>query len=190
MPNKVKFNLKNVHWALATTGGYAGTVSEWPGAVSLTANPQSDDYVFHADGIEYYEYHVNKGYEGELECALVPETFRQQVLGEVKDSNNNLVELDDVEVIKFALGFQIDGDAKDNYYWLYNCQASRTAIEGKTNGESVEVLTEKLSFANKPDPRITVGTNKHPVKVKTADASTTTAGSWFSAVVLPNVTTG
>lgn len=189
MANKVKYNLKNVHWALATTTGYSSTVSAWPGAVNIALTPQGDDYTFYADGIAYFEYHTNNGYEGDLECALVPEDFKKQVLGEVLDNNGNLIELDDVDTVNFALGFQIDGDVNENFYWFYNCKASRPNVEGSTKEESVEVQTETLSFSNKPDPRISVGT-KHPVKAKSGEASTTTAGAWFSAVVVPNVTLG
>ena len=107
MPNKVKYNLKNVHWALATTGGYS-SVNTWAGAVNISLEPQGEDYAFYADGLKYFEYHANNGYEGDLECALIPEDFKKTILGEVNDNNSNLVELDQGEVINFALGFQID----------------------------------------------------------------------------------
>ena len=187
MANKVKYNLKNVHWALATTGGYS-SVNTWAGAVNLSLEPQGDDYVFYADGLAYYEYHANNGYEGDLECALIPEDFKKSVLGEVLDNSNNLVELDKGEVVNFALGFQIDGDEKDNYYWFYNCSASRPTVAGQTKEESIEVNTETITFSNKPDPRLTIN-DSHPVKVKNSEANTSTSGAWFAAVVLPNITT-
>lgn len=189
MPNKVKYNLKNVHWALATTGGYSSTVNQWAGAVNISLEPQGEDYTFYADGVAYYEYHANNGYEGDMECALIPQEFKTAVLGEVLDKNGNLIEFDSGEVVNFALGFQIDGDVNDNFYWFYNCSASRPTVAGQTKEESIEVNTETITFSCKPDPRITVG-DAHPVKAKSGDASTATAGSWFSAVVLPDITTG
>lgn len=189
MANKVKYNLKNVHWALATTTGYSSTVSAWSGAVNLSLEPQGEDYAFYADGVTYYEYHANNGYSGDFECALIPQEFKTAVLGEVLDNDGNLIELDAGEVVNFALGFQIDGDAKDNFYWFYNCSASRPTVAGQTKEESIEVNTETITFTCKPDPRITVN-DAHPVKAKSGDASTVTAGSWFSAVVLPDITTG
>lgn len=188
MPNKVKYNLKNVHWALATTTGYSTTVNTWAGAVNLSLEPTGEDYAFFADGITYYEYHANNGYSGDFECALIPQEFKTAVLGEVLDNGGNLIELDAGEVVNFALGFQIDGDEKDNFYWFYNCSASRPTVAGQTKEESIEVNTETITFTCKPDPRITVN-DAHPVKAKSGDASTVTAGSWFSAVVLPNITT-
>lgn len=189
MANKVKYNLKNVHWALATSTGYSSTVNAWSGAVNLSLEPQGEDYAFYADGVTYYEYHANNGYSGDFECALIPQEFKTAVLGEVLDNDGNLIELDSGEVVNFALGFQIDGDANDNFYWFYNCSASRPTVAGQTKEESIEVNTETITFTCKPDPRITVS-DAHPVKAKSGDASTVTAGSWFSAVVLPDITTG
>ena len=184
MANKVKYNLKNVHWAVATENGYSDTVNDWPGAVSLSLEPQGEDYTFYADGIDYFEYHTNNGYEGELECALVPEAFKTGVLGELLDTNKNLVELDDVNIVKFALGFQIDGDEKGKFFWFYNCSAYRPTVSGQTKEESIEVQTETLNFTNKPDPRITVD-EKHPVNIKSGEESTATAATWFQSVQLP-----
>ena len=91
-------------------------------------------------------------------------------------------ELDDVQIVNFALGFQIDGDEKENLYWFYNCSASRPSVAGQTKEESIEVNTETLNISNSPDPRITVN-SKHPTKVRNASTSTTSASTWFSAVI-------
>lgn len=191
MPNKVKFNLKNVHWAVATESGYASTVNAWPGAVSLSLDPQGDDYTFYADGISYFEYHINNGYSGELESALIPEAFKTGILGDIADDNGNLVEVDDVTAVNFAFGFQVDGDANGRFYWFYNCTASRPTVSASTKEENIEVQTETLNFSNKPDPRITVtksGKSYHPVRINSAEATTETAQTWFAEVVLPEVT--
>lgn len=180
MANKVKYNLKNVHYAIATTGGYTTPVAI-SGAVNLTLDPQGDDYIFYADGIKYFEYHTNNGYSGSLEMALIPEDFKKDVLGEVV-SGGKVFELDDVQIVNFALGFQIDGDEKENLYWFYNCSASRPSVAGQTKEESIEVNTETLNISNSPDPRITVN-SKHPTKVRNASTSTTSASTWFSAVI-------
>lgn len=180
MANKVKYNLKNVHYAIATTGGYSTPVAI-SGAVNLILDPQGDDYVFYADGIKYFEYHTNNGYSGSLEMALIPEDFKKDVLGEVV-TGGKVFELDDVQIVNFALGFQIDGDEKENLYWFYNCSASRPSVAGQTKEESIEVNTETLNISNSPDPRITVN-SKHPTKVRNASTSTTSASTWFSAVI-------
>ena len=101
MANKVKYNLKNVHYAVATTGGYSTPVA-MSGAVNITLSPKGDDYVFYADGLRYFEYHTNNGYEGTLEMALIPEDFRTTILGEVS-TGGKVFELDDVQITTTAL---------------------------------------------------------------------------------------
>ena len=180
MANKVKYNLKNVHYAIATTGGYSTPVAI-SGAVALNLSPQGDDYVFYADGIRYFEYHTNNGYSGTLEMALIPESFKTDILGEIS-TGGKVFEVDDVAIVNFALGFEIDGDEKGNLFWFYNCSASRPDVAGQTKEESVEVQTETLNITNAPDPRIAIN-GKHPTKVRNASTSTSTSGAWFAAVV-------
>ena len=92
----------------------------------------------------------NCGYDGDLELALIPESFRTDVLKETLDSKRVLIENSEVELAAFALLFEFDGDQKHIRHVLYNCSASRPGIEGKTNEDSKEVQTEKLSLKAVP----------------------------------------
>lgn len=180
--NKVKFNLKNVHYAkltLADDGvpSYGSTVAI-PGAVSLMMNISGEPENFYADGIVYYVINNNMGYEGDLEIALIPESFRKDILNEVPDTNGVLIENSESGLERFALLFEFDGDKKHIRHVMYNCSASRPNIEGSTNTEKKEVKTEKLSIkaAPLPDGR---------VKGKTGDATDSTVyANWYSAVYL------
>ena len=82
--------------------------------------------------------------------ALIPESFRTDVLKETLDSKGVLIENSEVELAAFALLFEFDGDQKHIRHVLYNCSASRPGIEGKTNEDSKEVQTEKLSLKAVP----------------------------------------
>ncbi len=96
MSNKIKYNLKNVHAAIQSrdgAGGYSyGTPVAIPGAVSLSMDAQGETSPFYADGIVYFRTVSNNGYSGDLEIALIPDWFREQVLKEIKDNNGVLIE--------------------------------------------------------------------------------------------------
>ena len=179
--NKVKFNLKNVHYALLTLTNNVpsyGTPVAMPGAVSLSLDANGEPENFYADGIVYYVLNNNMGYDGDLELAMIPESFRTDALGETLDSNGVLVESSESELAAFALLFEFDGDQKHIRHVLYNCTASRPGIEGKTNEESREVQTETLTVkaAPLPDGR---------VKAKTGDTTdSTTYDGWYESVYL------
>jgi len=182
--NKVKFGLKNCHYAKATldvdTGKVTfGTPVAIPGAVNLSLDPEGDTEPFYADDMVYYVTTANNGYSGDLEVALIPDSFRTDILHEEEDSNGVLVENSQVETEHFALLFEFSGDKKKIRHCLYYCSASRPTIEGKTTEDSKEVQTETLEITASPMP-------DGVVKVKTgSNTSDTTYSGWYSAVYEP-----
>ena len=181
--NKVKFNIRNVHYALQNIAD-DGTVSfetpvPMPGAVSLSLDANGEPSTFYADGCAYYIISNNMGYEGDLELAMLPESFRTDVLKEELDTNKVLVENANVEVQNFALLFEFDGDIKKIRHVLYNCAASRPSIESETNEDEIEVKTETLSITATP---LASGY----VKAKTGDDTTDTVyADWYKSVYMP-----
>lgn len=184
--NKVKFNICNVHYALITVdedGEVAfGTPVAMPGAVSLSLEPNGEPSNFYADGYAYYTISNNMGYEGDLELAMVPESFRTDVLKESLDDNSVLVESANVETANFALLFEFDGDVKKIRHVLYNCSAARPNIESATNEEEIEVQTETLAITAAP-------LANGYVKARTGDSTTDTVYTgWYTSVYMPTVT--
>jgi len=186
--NKVKFNICNVHYALLATGA-DGTVTfatpvPMPGAVSLSLDPNGEPSNFYADGYAYYTVSNNMGYEGDLELAMVPESFRSDVLREALDENKVLLENANVETENFALLFEFDGDVRKIRHVLYNCSAARPTIESQTNEEEIEVKTETLSIKAAP-------LANGYVKAKTGDDTTDAVyQDWYKAVYLPAAADG
>lgn len=181
--NKVKYNLKNAHYALLKIDD-EGAVSydapvPMPGSVSISLDANGEPENFYADGIAYYVINNNMGYDGDLELAMIPESFRTDALKEELDSKGVLIENADVELASFALLFEFDGDQKHIRHVLYNCTASRPGIEGKTNEDSREVQTETLTIKATP---LAGGL----VKAKTGNTTDATVyANWYKAVYMP-----
>ena len=181
--NKVKFNICNVHYAkltIADDGQFSfGTPVPMPGAVSLALDPNGEPSVFYADGYAYYTISNNQGYEGDLELAMVPESFRTDILKEAMDVNSVLIEDATVNTEKFALLFEFDGDVRKIRHVLYNCTAARPNIESATKEDDIEVQTETLAITASP-------LNGGYVKARTSDNTTEAAyNNWYKEVYLP-----
>lgn len=183
--NKVKYNICNVHYApisKAEDGAVTfATPVAIPGAVSISLDPKGEPESFYADGVEYYVINNNQGYDGDLEVALIPESFREDVLLETADDNKVLVENANSQTGSFALLFEFDGDIRKIRHVMYNCSASRPSISGKTNEEGKEVQTETLSIKSRSLPN-------GLVKAKTGDNTTNEVyAKWYEEVYQPVV---
>lgn len=181
--NKVKFNVKNVHYATLTEdtpGQYTwGTPVPMPGAVSISMDANGEITPFYADGTVYYQTSSNAGYEGDLELALIPDSFRTDILKETKDAKGVLIENANVETGKFALLFEFDGDVNSTRHCLYNCTATRPTIEGETTEDTKEPTTETMTISAAP-------LENGLVKAKTsADTDATVYSSWYNTVHEP-----
>ena len=189
--NKIKYGIKNVHYAIATIAadGSAtfGTPKAFPGAVSLSLSAEGDRSPFYADNIEYWVGQANRGYSGSLEVARVIDDFATDILGEIEDSKHVLYEDADAGAVHFALIFQFEGDANATRHVLYNCTASRPNIDGTTKGESIEPATETIELSA---ASIWVAAlSKNIVKAKTtADTSTADYNSFLTTVYVPSAT--
>ena len=181
MPNKVRYGLKNVHYATVTFASDGtptfGTPVAIPGAVSANLSKNGDTYTFYADDGSYFELGDNASYEGDLVIALIPQSFRVAALGETLDGKGVLFEDSNPTRGHFALLFEFTGGVNAIRHVLYNCTAAENTIEGQTKGENIEVQPETLTITAKALP------NGDPVKARTGDTTdASTYAGWYEAV--------
>lgn len=191
MKNKVKFGLKNVHYAVVTfdADGYPsfGTPVRIPGAVNFSMDKEGDPTKFYADDDEYFVVNNNNGYSGDLEVALIPESFKKDVLGETLDTNDVLLENADSTSVHFALLFEFTGDKNAIRHVLYNCTATRPKLEGQTREDSTEVKTETLTLSAAPCKFNVSGNDIRIPKASTGDdVNSSTYANWYKAVYVAN----
>lgn len=194
MANKITYGLKNVYYAIATidntdnTATY-GTPVAIPGAVNLSMDAQGESTPFYADNIEYFVTAANTSYEGDLEIALIPESFETDVLGMYMDGKSILMDDVNVSPVHFALLFQFEGDVSAVRHVLYNCVVStRPSITGATKEDTITPQTETLSLRATAIHNATL--NKDIMKAKTsAAADSTVYEGWFGTVYTGTVAT-
>lgn len=176
--SKVKYGLNNIYYAILKEDDTYETPVAIPGAVSMNMEAQGDLQKFFGDNGVYWQAASNQGYEGELEIARIPEGFRTDVLGEVKDATSGLVaEYDNIEGKKFALMFEFSGDADHTRYVFYNCTATRPSVASETTSDTIEPQTETITIS-------AVGNKDHAVKGY-AEQTAAVYANWFTAVQEP-----
>lgn len=197
---KVFYGLSNVHYALLTetvdpqtgviTTSY-GTPKLWPGAVNITLDPSGNPIIFSADNTAYYTIANNQGYEGDFECALIPDDIRTDTLGNKKDENGVIVETDHDQISYFALMFEFNTDQNPNRYVFYKvslAQRPSTASETVDVTGDLSIKTEKVKFKCMPQASATTidGIECHLVKAFTSqDVDATAYANFYTAVYTP-----
>lgn len=174
--NKVKFGLKNAHYAVDNAGTY-DTPVPLSGSVNLSLSPKGEKAEFYADDVLYFTKESNQGYEGEIEIADLPTSFLKDCLGFSEDVNGAIFEASDAKQTPFALMFEVDGDEVPRRFVFYNCLAARPSIEGSTKESSTEPKTDSLSFV--ASPRATDGKVK-AVLIKSVTNESVYAGFFTS----------
>lgn len=178
--NKVRFGIKNVHYAVLTDGATPswGTPAAIPGAVSLSLSPEGGDNPFYADNQLYFTVVKNGGYSGDLECALFPADFLKAVFGLTEGATSKVVtESSLVQPKPFALMFEEDGDIAGTKFVLYRCVATRPEQGSQTTADKIEVKTQKMSF--KAYPMASDGSVMAYTQETTPEATLT---AWYTSV--------
>lgn len=183
--NKIEYGLCNVYYAVITgydvlTKKYTyGTPIPIPGGVSVSFSASGDSNPFFADNIVYFDVKTNAGYEGDLEIALIPDSFRINVLGE-EEVDGMLVENSDAQGKEFALMFQFEGDVSGRRHILYRCSSGRPDIASSTKEESTTPNTSTLTITCMSRE------NDHRVKASLFEVKNPTRyKNWFTQVQEP-----
>ncbi|HOH58562.1 MAG TPA: hypothetical protein PLQ22_00950 [Bacilli bacterium] len=150
MSNKVTFGLKNVHYAVATpceddTWTY-GEPKKLTEAQELTAEVIAGKTDVYADDRILATLVSNSGSNITLKLTEIDDYVKVAVLGYEKDTNNNLIEVVNYRNKTFALGYEIQGDAKARRIWYFLCTASPVSDATKTKAESIEPNSVTLSI--------------------------------------------
>lgn len=183
---KVVYGLKNVYYAILTIAE-DGSVSyskpiKFPGQVSLGLTPDGDITEFYADDCIYYSTDNNDGYTGDIETALVPDEFLENVFGFEKDSDGYLYEVAGVDTKHIALMGEFATDAVAKRICLYDVLCRRPDISRKTREKTPTPQTQKMSLTARP---IEINGKKYVKTSTTPDVSETNYNKFFDAVKLP-----
>lgn len=183
--NKIEYGLCNVYYAIITgydiktkTYTYAAPIPI-PGGVSVSFSASGDSNPFYADNIVYHNTKTNAGYEGDLEIALIPDSFRIDVLGEV-EIDGMLAENSDAQGKEFALMFQFEGDVSGKRHVMYRCSSGRPDIASSTKEETTTPNTSTLTIT------CMARENDHFIKTSLLEAKNPTRyENWFTKVQEP-----
>lgn len=185
MANKVKYGIKNVHYAVVTettdaqTGAITSTYTTpkaWKGAVSITLDPSGESSPFYADDSVFYDVPVNNGYTGTLEIADVPEDVETDVFGYTKDATSGIVVEKSTSTRKYiALLFELQGDEENRRLCFYRCAIQRPSVASSTTTETVEVGTDSLAITVSPRP------DDNVIKARAYESDAAYA-NWYTAV--------
>ncbi len=183
--NTVEYGLCNVYYAVIL--GYDpetkiytyGTPIPLPGAKQLSFSASGDSNPFYADNIVYFNTKTNAGYEGDLEIALIPDSFRKEVLEEL-EIDGMLVENANAKGKEFAFMFQFEGDVSGKRHVMYRCSSGRPDISSKTKEKSTTPNTNKLT--------LTCMARENDLHIKSSlleQKNPTRYGNWFTKVQEP-----
>ena len=118
-----------------------------------------------------------------MESALVPDSFKKDVLGELEDANGVWVEDAGAKTVPFALMFQFEGDQNAVRHVMYNCTASRPSVSGDTTDATIEPQTETVDLTASPIHNAALDVDLVKARIKQDEAQ---YSSWFDAVYQPS----
>ncbi len=92
----------------------------------------------------------NSGSTVTLKFTEIDDEFKKEIFGFKKDTNGNFVEVVNNETKTFALGYEIQGDAKARRIWYYLCTATPSGDASKSKADSIEANSISLNITARP----------------------------------------
>lgn len=184
MAEKITYGISNLYYALKSTAAGVtsyGTPVPIPGAYEIALPPTGETVKIYADNITYVKALVNGGYDGNIGVYALPDSFYEDCLGQVKDSNGILVEAGNDVASEFALLGEIQTDTtQTKRFVLWNCSAGRPDLASATKEDSLSAnqLSVPITATPVEGTEIIKGTIM-------GDASNATWANWFNAVPMP-----
>lgn len=182
---KVKFGLKNVHYAVwdSTTNEFKTPVKA-PGAKKLSVEYDGDVTNFYADDVVYATFVDSSSIKGELELADSEEQMLIDLLGYIDDSGVLLEDMGGTGA-EFALLFEVNGDPYKRRCVYYSCKLSRPSTEANTKEESTEPDTDSYSFSAAGKLLKVKGEEKSISKATVKSTDKAKYDAFFEKVLLP-----
>lgn len=177
--DKVKFGVSNVHYAMMETMDPPtyGTPVAIPGAVSLSLQANGGSNPFYADNMQYFVTVTNNGYNVDLEAALFPKQFMEDVFGNTESATDKVVtENAKVQPKPFALLFQEEGDQTGTKFVLYNCTATRPSRTLATTTDTTTPQTQTSTISASPL------TDGRTMSYTTENTPTEVTAGWYKKV--------
>ena len=177
--NKINYGLKSVYYAKITeddSGIEYATPVAIPGAVNMSLKKNYERTAIAADDDPEYAVAVdNKGYDGEVEFANLPQSFYTDCLGFEVDGST-IKESKDGKPCPFALLFEMDGDKQKRRHVFYRCMATPPDLDTATKGDKLDAQTVKLSVSATP------AKDTGAIKRTTTTTDGTVYSKWFETV--------
>lgn len=153
MDNKVTFGLCNAVYSIITRQDNSisfGTPKKLLNAQSFEASIIGGKTDIYADNQVITTVSAYSGQDITLSLTEIPDDFKKDCLGYKVANSGELVEVTNAKPVEFALGIQIDGDAKNRRIWYYSCTATPVAESSSTKTDSVDVNTPQIAITAKP----------------------------------------
>jgi phi13 family phage major tail protein len=150
--NQYKYGFAELHAAFVdeTDSTKYGEVFSIPNVLSITLDPDESSNPVYGDDSKIATISTNNGYTGSVEADVFDDEFIATALGWYKDANGKWVEVADGKPRHFALGYRIQGDAKNRRTWLYDVQLSRPSKSANGVQDSVTPDTDSLDLTVVP----------------------------------------